>query len=148
MACGFSRPLVTASFSLWLLLKLKCSWFITSCWLQMYSKLIQLYIQTFYICIYIYIIFYIPFHYGLLQDIEYSSLCYTVGPCCLSILYNVNLLIPAPNFSLPIPFPFGNHRIQQSHSWHLPGENSNFSPGKIHASQFCSQNHASQHYSQ
>ena len=21
------------------------------------------------------------FHYGLLQDIEYSSLCYTVGPC-------------------------------------------------------------------
>ena len=23
----------------------------------------------------------------LLQDIEYSSLCYTVGPCWLSILY-------------------------------------------------------------
>ena len=22
------------------------------------------------------------FHYGLLQDIEYSPLCYTVGPCC------------------------------------------------------------------
>ena len=31
----------------------------------------------------------ILFHYGLLQDIEYSSLCYTVGPCCLSILYTV-----------------------------------------------------------
>ena len=31
--------------------------------------------------------FYILFHYGLSQDIEYSSLCYTVGPCCLSILY-------------------------------------------------------------
>ena len=30
--------------------------------------------------------FHILFHYGLSQDIEYSSLCYTVGPCCLSIL--------------------------------------------------------------
>ena len=29
-----------------------------------------------------------PFHYGLLQDIVYSSLCYTVRPC-LSILYIV-----------------------------------------------------------
>ena len=35
--------------------------------------------------IYIYIPFPI-FHYDLSQDIEYSSLCYTVGPC-LSILY-------------------------------------------------------------
>ena len=42
-----------------------------------------------YIYIYIYILFHILFHYGLLQDIEYSSLCYTVGPCCLSILYIV-----------------------------------------------------------
>ena len=30
--------------------------------------------------------FYILFHYGLSQYIEYSSLCCTVGPCCLSIL--------------------------------------------------------------
>ena len=29
------------------------------------------------------------FNYRLLQDIEYSSLCDTVGPCCLSILYLV-----------------------------------------------------------
>ena len=29
--------------------------------------------------IYIYIPFCIRFHYRLLQDIEYSSLCYTVG---------------------------------------------------------------------
>ena len=28
-------------------------------------------------------------HYGLLQDTEYSPLCYTVGPCCLSVLYIV-----------------------------------------------------------
>ena len=27
------------------------------------------------------------FHYGLLKDIEYSSLCYTTGLYCLSILY-------------------------------------------------------------
>ena len=33
--------------------------------------------------IYIYILFHRLFHYRLLQDIEYSSLCYTVGPCCL-----------------------------------------------------------------
>ena len=41
-------------------------------------------------------------HYRLLQDVEYSSLCYTVGPCCLSILdilvsVNPKLLIyPSP----------------------------------------------------
>ena len=31
--------------------------------------------------------FNILFHYGLLQDIEYSSLGYTVGACSLSILH-------------------------------------------------------------
>ena len=31
--------------------------------------------------------FYIPFCYGLSQDTECSSLCCTVGPCCLSILF-------------------------------------------------------------
>ena len=34
-----------------------------------------------------YILLQILFHYRLLQDIEYSSLCYTVGPCCLSFLF-------------------------------------------------------------
>ena len=38
-----------------------------------YNKVCQLYI-----CIYTFIFF----HYSLLQDIEYSSLCYTVRPCC------------------------------------------------------------------
>ena len=33
------------------------------------------------------ILLHILFHYGLWQDIEYSALCYTVGPGCLSILY-------------------------------------------------------------
>ena len=37
--------------------------------------------------IYTYILFHLLFHYNLSQDIEYSSLCYTAGPCCLSILY-------------------------------------------------------------
>ena len=37
--------------------------------------------------VHIYILFHILFYYGLSQDIEYSSLCYTGGPCCLSILY-------------------------------------------------------------
>ena len=36
--------------------------------------------------IHLYVIFPILFHYGLSQGIEYSSLCYTVGPCWLSIL--------------------------------------------------------------
>ena len=32
-------------------------------------------------------IFHILFHYGFSQNIEYSSPYYTVGPCCLFILY-------------------------------------------------------------
>ena len=53
--------------------------------------------------------FYILFHYGLSQDIEYSSLCYTVGPCCLSIL-NVIVCIyqpqtPSASLSLPHSLP-------------------------------------------
>ena len=26
--------------------------------------------------------FYVLFNYGLLQNVEYSPLCYAVGPCC------------------------------------------------------------------
>ena len=49
------------------------------CQFLLYSKVNQPYT-------YIYL-FHILFHCGLSQDTEYSSLCYTVGPCCLSILY-------------------------------------------------------------
>ena len=41
------------------------------------------------VCVYIYIyihthiLFHILFHFCISQDIEYGSLCYTVGPCCL-----------------------------------------------------------------
>ena len=37
----------------------------------------------------IYNLFHILFHYGLLQNIEYSFLCYTVGPCIKKYMYNV-----------------------------------------------------------
>ena len=43
-----------------------------------------------------YILFQILFPYRLLQNLEYSSLCYTVGPCCLSIIYSSVYILP-PN---------------------------------------------------
>ena len=39
------------------------------------------------VCVCVCILLNILFPYGLSQDIEYSSLCYTVGPCCVSVLY-------------------------------------------------------------
>ena len=45
------------------------------------------------------------FHYDFSQEIEQSSLCYTVGPCCLSILYVMICLCyshtPTPFLSAP-----------------------------------------------
>ena len=41
------------------------------------------------ICTHLYFLFQIIFHYRLLQDIEQSSLCYTVGLHCLSVLYTI-----------------------------------------------------------
>ena len=54
------------------------------------------------------------FHYGLSQDIEYSSLCYTVGPCsvcnsvctsvCTYILYEIGFFCsPSDSQSIPAP---------------------------------------------
>ena len=51
---------------------------------------------------YIYILFHILFLYGLSQDTECSSLCYTVGPCRLSILYYNSLHLLIVNSKLPI----------------------------------------------
>ena len=61
-----------------------------------------------YTCTYIFIIFQILFPYSLLQNIEYSSLCYTVGPCWLFTLYIVVCVFQsqAPNLSLPFPPPY------------------------------------------
>ena len=60
---------------------LKYSWLIM---FQAHSKVIQLYIYT-------YIILKITFHYRLLQEIDYSSLCYTVNFCCLVCTLFLNL---------------------------------------------------------
>ena len=54
---------------------------------QVYSKMILSHI--YYIYNNIYILFQIIFPYRLLQILSISSLCYTVGPCCLPILYIV-----------------------------------------------------------
>ena len=64
--------------------------------LQIYSKVIQ-----FCIHIHVYILFQILFHYRLLQDIKYSSLCFIVGPCCLGVVHTV----------------FKNNHLS---TWHLP----------------------------
>ena len=53
------------------------------------SMVIQLYTH-------ISIPFQILFYYRLLQSIGYSSLCCTVGPCCLSISVDFELLIYPP----------------------------------------------------
>ena len=39
------------------------------------------------------------FHFRLLEDIKYISLC--CGPYCLSMYSSLYLLIPIPNLSLP-----------------------------------------------
>ena len=63
-----------------LLLLLKYSWFTVLCQSLLYIKVTLVYN-------YRHSFLYILFHYGLSQDIAYSSLCYTVGPCCSSILH-------------------------------------------------------------
>ena len=59
------------------------------------------------------IFFQIPFPHRLLQNIEQTSLSYTVGSL-LTIYFihsSVNLLISTPYFSLPPPFHSGNHKF-------------------------------------
>ena len=74
-------------------------------------------LQCIYFCcaaviwLYIYIFFHLLFHYGLLQDIEYSSLCCPVGPWCLSILY-MSLYLLSPNSpSMPPAPPAWNRKF-------------------------------------
>ena len=66
----------------------------------LYSQVTQLYTSK-------HSFFYILFHYGLSLGVEYSSLYYIVGPCCLSLL-NVIVCIyqlQTPSPSLPQPPP-------------------------------------------
>ena len=78
-------------------------------------------------------------NYRLLQDIEYSSLCYTVGPCWLSVLYIVVCAAaqapPSMGFSrqvywsgLPFPSPiFTLLYIKQITNKDLPYSTGNLS---------------------
>ena len=56
-----------------------------------YASSIQRIDSVFFVCVYVYVfthtVFHILSHYVLSQDIEYSSLCCTVGPSCLSTLH-------------------------------------------------------------
>lgn len=61
--------------------KLICNTVLISAVKQSYSSYMYIYMHT-----YIHL-FNILFHYGLFQDIAGSSLGYTVGHCCLSILH-------------------------------------------------------------
>ena len=69
---------------------LKCSQFTVVYKLLLYCKVIRVYI-------------YILFHFGLSQNIKYSSLWYRVGPCCLSILYIKSSA--SAKLKLPVFFP-------------------------------------------
>ena len=94
---------------IYLFVYLKYSWFTMLYYLLLHHKVTQCacvckyiyvymyYMYTYmYICIHVYIciymfththtLFYFLFHHGLPRDIEYSSLCCTVVPCCLSIV--------------------------------------------------------------
>ena len=73
--------------------------------------------------IYIHIPFQILFHYRLLQDIEYSSLCYIVGPCCLSILHLVACMCRCYSHfapAAPVPAPVSSSPFSMSMSLFLP----------------------------
>ena len=88
---------------------LNYGWLTILCKLLLYRKVTQFYMC---VCVCLYILFHTLFPYGLSQDIEYSSLCYTVGPCCLSILYiqfaSANPKLPCPPSSTP--FYLGNQQ--------------------------------------
>ena len=68
--------------------------------LKVYSKVIQLYVYIFFLR------FFSRIGYSNYW-VQYSSLCYTVGPCCLSIWYIVVCICYSqiPNLSLRPTFP-------------------------------------------
>ena len=56
---------------------------------MLYQSLLYIYIIYMYIYIYGHSFFNILFHEVLSQVIEYNSLYYTIGPCCLSYILAV-----------------------------------------------------------
>ena len=70
-----------------ILFLLKCSWFAMLCQFLLYSKVTQSLVYVYYIyIIYVYSFSHLMFHHVLSLVIGYSSLCYTAGPHCLSVL--------------------------------------------------------------
>ena len=67
--------------------------------------------------IHIYIFrFQIVFCYSLLQDVEYSSLCYTVNFCflhilCILVYLYISIFASVRPILLIYPSPFGNHKL-------------------------------------
>ena len=95
-----------------LFLKLKYSQFTLLCWFLWFSFIyiyICIHAHTMYMYVYVYThtLFQIILHYRLLKYIEYSSLCYTAGPCCISFLYKLICICQpqTPNLSLPTLSP-------------------------------------------
>ena len=60
--------------------------------------------------IHTYILFHILSHYGLSQDIEYSSLCDTARPPCLYIQYIAVCICSSWTPIHPSPVGLGNHK--------------------------------------
>ena len=64
------------------------------------------------IYIYIYFFSFIFFSTMILQDLEYSSLCYAIGPCCLFTLYIiVHMLIQNSQFIPPLSSPLSIYKF-------------------------------------
>ena len=88
-----------------LLAFIEYSWFMMLYSFLVYCKVIQIYMYMcvcvcIYICVCVYICLFIPFQYGLLQDIESNSLCCSVGLRWLPILHIVICICESqtPNF--------------------------------------------------
>ena len=90
---------ILGSLSFFLIFLLKCGGFTI---FQVYHKVIQFYV------IYVYS-FSDSFPYRLSQGIEYSSLCYTVDPCWLSILYIVVFIRRRQWHPTPVLLPGKSH---------------------------------------
>ena len=65
---------------------------------HVYSKVIQIHTHTHTHARTLSLFSRLFFHYMLLQDIENSFLCYTVGPCCLSIFIYSSVYLLIPNY--------------------------------------------------
>ena len=111
--------LLTVCLLLWVfcfvLLYFYYSYFIVWYQFLLYSKMPQSFIHAYiYICIHTHThILFLIFHHVLSQEIGYSSLCYTLGPCCLSILSVIVCIYqpqtPCSSHSLP-PLPLATPR--------------------------------------